>query len=39
MEFEHRSNRRFMFGIVLIVFGTLWMLEKLRILPEPVVTW
>ena len=36
MEFEHRSNRRFMFGIVLIVFGTLWMLEKLRILPEPV---
>jgi predicted membrane protein len=36
MEFEHRSNKRFLFGIVLIVYGSLWMLEKLHILPESV---
>jgi len=43
MEFEHGSNRRFLFGIVLIVFGTLWMLEKLHILPESmshlIISW
>ncbi len=36
MEFEQGNNRRFLFGLVLIVFGGLWILEKLNILPESV---
>jgi len=36
MEFENKSNRRFLFGIVLIVFGSLWILERLDVLPESV---
>ncbi|NLX29496.1 MAG: hypothetical protein GXY59_11050 [Bacteroidales bacterium] len=36
MELQQGSNRRFVFGIVLIVFGMLWMLDKLHILPEAV---
>ncbi|HNX78448.1 MAG TPA: DUF5668 domain-containing protein [Prolixibacteraceae bacterium] len=36
MELENRSNRRFLFGVVLIVFGSLWILERLHILPESV---
>jgi len=43
MELEHGSNRRFLFGILLIVFGTLWMLVKLDILPDSlsqmVISW
>ncbi len=43
MEFEHSNNKRFLFGIVLIVFGTLWMLEKLGVFPksvsELVISW
>jgi hypothetical protein len=34
MELNNRSNRRFLFGIVLIVFGSLWILERLHILPD-----
>jgi len=36
MELENKSNRRFVFGVVLIVFGSLWILERLNILPESV---
>ncbi len=36
MEFENRSNRRFLLGILLIVFGSLWILERLHILPDSV---
>jgi predicted membrane protein len=36
MELENRSNRRFLFGVVLIVFGSLWILERLSILPHSV---
>jgi predicted membrane protein len=36
MEFEQGNNRRFLFGLVLIVFGGLWILEKLNIFPESV---
>ncbi len=43
MEMENRSNRRFLFGVVLIVFGSLWILERLRILPESlsdlIISW
>ena len=43
MELENRSNRRFLFGVVLIVFGSLWILERLRILPESlsdlIISW
>lgn len=36
MELQQGSNRRFLFGVVLIAFGMLWLLEKLHILPESV---
>ncbi len=43
MEIEPKNNRRFLFGIVLIVFGSLWILERLHILPEPlgdlIISW
>ncbi len=43
MEFEQGSNRRFLFGIVLIVFGALWMLVKLHIIPDSfshmIISW
>jgi hypothetical protein len=43
MELESRSNRRFLFGIVLIVFGSLWILERLNILPheisDMIISW
>ncbi len=43
METEPNNNRRFLFGMVLIVFGSLWVLERLHILPdslgEMVISW
>jgi predicted membrane protein len=43
MELESRSNRRFLFGVVLIVFGSLWILERLNILPhsisDMIISW
>jgi hypothetical protein len=43
MELENRGNRRFLFGVVLIVFGSLWILERLDILPnsisDMIISW
>jgi len=43
MEFENKNNRRFLFGVVLIIFGSFWILERLHIFPEPfsdlIVSW
>lgn len=43
MEFENKSNRRFLFGVVLIIFGSFWILERLHIFPEPfsdlIISW
>lgn len=43
MELENRTNRRFLFGIVLIVLGGLWILERLEILPDSfagmIISW
>jgi predicted membrane protein len=36
MEIEQGNNRRFLFGLILIVFGSLWILEKLNIFPDSV---
>jgi predicted membrane protein len=36
MELDNRSNRRFLFGVVLIVFGSLWILERLHIFPDSI---
>jgi predicted membrane protein len=43
MEFENKSNRRFLFGVVLIIFGSFWILERLHIFPEAlsdlIISW
>jgi predicted membrane protein len=43
MEFENKSNRRFLFGVVLIIFGSFWILERLHIFPDAfsdlIISW
>lgn len=34
MEYEGRGNKRFLFGIILIVVGVVWIMKRLGYIPE-----